>query len=63
MGMELEEKSTKKGLLYQASILAIAGMISRVIGLLYRSPLAAVIGDEGNGYYTAAYAIYTYFFI
>ena len=59
MGMELEEKSTKKGLLYQASILAIAGMISRVIGLLYRSPLTAVIGDEGNGYYTAAYAIYT----
>ena len=59
MGMELEEKSKKKGLLYQAGILAIAGMISRVIGLLYRSPLAAVIGDEGNGYYTAAYAIYT----
>lgn len=59
MGMELSEKSTKKGLLYQASILAIAGMISRVIGLLYRSPLTAVIGDEGNGYYTAAYAIYT----
>ncbi|WP_026515700.1 putative polysaccharide biosynthesis protein [Butyrivibrio sp. MC2021] len=59
MPMDLEEKSKKKGLLYQAGILAIAGMISRVIGLLYRSPLTAVIGDEGNGYYTAAYAIYT----
>ncbi len=59
MGMELEENNKKKGLLFQASILAIAGMISRVIGLLYRSPLTAIIGDEGNGYYMAAYAIYT----
>ncbi|SFD01464.1 stage V sporulation protein B [Butyrivibrio sp. YAB3001] len=43
----------------QAGILAMAGMISRVIGLLYGSPLAAIIGDEGNGYYGAAYQIYT----
>ena len=50
--------NSKKSLLMQASILAIAGMISRVIGVLYRSPLTAVIGDEGNGYYSAAYAIY-----
>ncbi|WP_243111948.1 putative polysaccharide biosynthesis protein [Butyrivibrio sp. CB08] len=43
----------------QAGILAIAGIISRIIGLLYGSPLAAIIGDEGNGYYAAAYAVYT----
>ena len=48
----------KKGLLFQAGILAIAGMISRVIGLLYGSPLAAIIGDEGNGYYATASEIY-----
>ena len=30
-----------------------------IIGILYRSPLAAVIGDEGNGYYSSAYEIYT----
>ncbi len=51
--------NSKKGLLFQAGILAIAGVISRIIGLLYGSPLAAIIGDEGNGYYGAAYAIYT----
>ena len=56
--MITEEKDRKKGLLFQASILAIAGMISRVIGLLYGSPLAAIIGDEGNGYYAAASEIY-----
>lgn len=43
----------------QATILAAAGFISRIIGLLYRSPLAAVLGDLGSGYYQAAYQIYT----
>ena len=51
-------KNTKRGLLFQASILATAGIISRVIGLLYGSPLAAIIGDEGNGYYATASEIY-----
>ncbi|MBP3196156.1 MAG: oligosaccharide flippase family protein, partial [Butyrivibrio sp.] len=54
-----EKSNSKKGLLVQAGILAIAGVISRIIGLLYGSPLAAIIGDEGNGYYASAYAIYT----
>ncbi len=54
-----ETKGTKKGLFVQAGILAIAGVISRIIGLVYGSPLAAIIGDEGNGYYGSAYAIYT----
>lgn len=53
------DNNKKKGLLFQAGIFAIAGMISRVIGLLYRSPLTAVIGDEGNGYYGAAYSVYS----
>ena len=51
--------SRKDSFLVQAGILAAAGLISRIIGLLYRSPLAAVIGDLGSGYYQAAYSIYT----
>ena len=46
--------NSKKGLFVQAGILAIAGIISRIIGLLYGSPLAAIIGDEDNGNYAAA---------
>lgn len=46
------------GFVKQAGILAVAGIICRIIGILYRSPLAAVIGDEGNGYYGSAYNIY-----
>ncbi len=56
--MNTVNNDRKKGLLFQAGILAMAGMISRVIGLLYGSPVAAIIGDEGNGYYAAASEIY-----
>lgn len=55
--MSLEKKSD--GFIVQAGILAMAGIICRIIGILYRSPLAAIIGDEGNGYYGSAYNIYT----
>ena len=48
-----------RSVLVQGGILAAAGIISRIIGLLYRSPLTAIIGDEGNGYYSTAYYIYT----
>ncbi|MCR5145670.1 MAG: polysaccharide biosynthesis protein [Lachnospiraceae bacterium] len=42
----------------QGSILAIASIISRVVGLLYRMPLTAIIGKMGNDNYSTAYSIY-----
>ena len=51
-------KKDNKGFIVQASILAVTGIICRIIGLLYRSPLTSVIGDEGNGYYSDAYNMY-----
>ena len=55
----MAENRRSSGVLVQAGILAMASMIVRVIGLLYRAPLTAIIGDEGNGYYGTAYNIYT----
>ena len=49
----------KDGLIMQAGILAIAGIIVRIIGLLYNSPMNAILGDEGMGYYNTAYYAYT----
>lgn len=43
----------------QAAFLMTAQMISSVIGLLYRSPLHAMMGDLGDGYYQFAYEWYT----
>ena len=39
-------------------ILAFAGILVRIIGLIYRIPLTRILGDEGNGYYSTAYDIY-----
>lgn len=44
--------------LVQGSILAIASIISRVIGLIYRIPMGNILGDLGNGYYATAFEIY-----
>ncbi len=57
--MDNSSRKRNDSFVVQAGILAAAGLISRIIGLLYRSPLAAVIGDLGSGYYQAAYSIYT----
>ena len=43
----------------QGSILAIAGLIVRIIGLLYRVPMTNIIGDEGMGYYSFAFEPYS----
>lgn len=36
-----------------------AGILVRIIGVLYRSPVTSIIGDEGNGYYGIAYNLYS----
>ena len=48
----MSQKNNKDGFVLQAGILAMAGIIVRIIGILYRSPLVAIIGDEGNGFIT-----------
>ncbi len=55
----MAQKNNRDGFVLQAGILAMAGIIVRIIGILYRSPLVAIIGDEGNGYYNRAYLLYT----
>lgn len=52
------EKKRESNFLVQGSILAIASMVSRIIGLLYRIPMTNIIGDTGNSYYSAAFEVY-----
>lgn len=54
-----EERQRKtSNFLIQGSILAVSGIIVRLIGILYRVPLIRIIGDEGMGYYANAFSVY-----
>lgn len=55
----MEDKTSGKHIIKQGSILAAASVISRIIGMLYRSPMTAAIGDTGNGLYSFAFEIYS----
>lgn len=67
--VDLAQNSREQGLtkqhnfLAQGSILAVTGIIVRLIGLLYRMPMIGIIGNKGNGYYTSGYSIYSLFLI
>jgi len=51
--------SRKKSILVQGSILAGAGLITKIIGFLYRIPMGNMLGERGNGIYTVAFGIYS----
>lgn len=50
--------SKKHSFIKGAAILAIAGIISKVLGAIYRIPLGRIIGSEGMAYYQTAYDLY-----
>lgn len=44
--------------LKQGGILAIASLLVRIIGMVYRIPMSNILGEEGNGIYAVAFEIY-----
>ena len=57
--MPAKKNSKSSNFIVQGGILAIAGVIARFIGLIYRVPMQRTIGDAGMGYYSAAFQIYS----
>lgn len=49
----------RNSLIKNASILMVASIISRIIGLIYRRPLGEVLGSVGLGYYGYASNLYS----
>jgi len=64
---EEEKKTVNSGssatLLKGATILVIAGIVSKIFGAIFRIPLTNMIGAEGQSYYSAAYAVYNLLFV
>lgn len=55
----MKEQSTTKGF----AILSAAGMMVKVLSLLYIPFLIMIIGGEGYGIYGATYQVYTFIFV
>ncbi|MFL0196329.1 oligosaccharide flippase family protein [Clostridium sp. WILCCON 0269] len=55
----MKEQSTTKGF----AILSMAGMLVKVLSVIYIPILMKIIGEEGYGLYAASYQIYTFVFV
>jgi stage V sporulation protein B len=56
---EMKEQSVARG----TAVLSVAGILVKIISLLYLPFLIAVIGDVGNGIYAAAYQVYVFVYV
>ncbi len=55
----MSETPKKQTFLHGATLLAIATVIVKVIGAVYKIPLQAILGKIGYSYFSSAYDIYT----
>lgn len=53
-----EHKSGARVFVYGAAILTLAGIVSKILGMLYRVPMSNILTPEGMGIYQMAYPIY-----
>nr|WP_317357100.1 polysaccharide biosynthesis protein [uncultured Tyzzerella sp.] len=54
---------SKTKFIKHAAILAVASLLVRLLGFLYRLPLTNMLGDEGNGIYSAGFYLYNFFLV
>ena len=56
-------KSKEQNYMYGAAILTMGVVIMKVLGAIYKIPIANIIGDDGYSMFLAAYNVYYVFFI
>lgn len=61
--MKQNGQQTSALLMKGATILVIAGIVSKIFGAIFRIPLTNMIGAEGQAYYSASYAVYNLLFV
>lgn len=54
----LEQKKSGSGIAAGATILIAANFIVKIIGVVYKIPLANILGSDGMGYLSSAYEVY-----
>lgn len=56
--MSTSNEKKNADFLKQGGILAMASLLVRIIGMVYRIPMSNILGEEGNGIYAVAFEIY-----
>lgn len=56
--MSARKEQKRADYIKQGGILAIASLLVRIIGMVYRIPMSNILGEEGNGIYAVAFEIY-----
>lgn len=54
---------TKKSLLRGAAVMAVAGIVVKILGAVFRIPLANFIGSVGMANYSPAYSLYSFLLV
>ena len=44
-------------------VLTVSNLLIKAIGALFKIPMNHIVGDQGMGYYSSAYTIYTFFYM
>ena len=59
------EKGRTKGttVVGGALSLTIATLTVKILGVIYKIPLASILGEEGMGYFNSAYTVYSFFYL
>lgn len=63
MDIKNGKENLRDGIIGGALSLTVATVIVKLLGVLYKIPLAGVLGDEGMGYFNTAYTVYSFFYL
>ncbi len=58
-----DQNRQAKSFMYGTIILLLANAIVKVIGAVFKIPLTYILGEEGMGYFSTSYQMYTWMFI
>jgi len=58
-----DKQNESRSFMYGAIILLIANALVKIIGAIFKIPLTYILGEEGMGYFSTSYQMYTWMFI
>lgn len=62
-GLNNKDTEKKDDFLIQGMLLAVAMVITKIIGVVYKIPLVNILGDEGMGFHGYAFEVYAFILI